>query len=1413
MRFLHRSLAVCAALIALNGESSAQVDITTWQVNLQHTGNNASETILTPGNISSPGNFGLLFSQSMDGMTFGQPLLVSGLTVAGATHNVVYAATEHCSLFAFDADSNSGNNSSPLWQASLLPAGTVPVPQSVVGSGDIPIELGITTTPVIDTGSSTIYIVSKVQRTSDTTYHQYLYALDLATGAAKFGSPVEITASFPGTSSDASGGSIPFSPLHEHLRSAMVLYDGIIYLAYASHSDTTPYHGEILGYDATKLTLVKSFITTPNNGTPEGGIWQSGASPAVDSSGNMYVAVGNGAWDQTSPSYGTNWGESMLKLPTSGTFDVSYSNTLNWFTPNNWQTLNNGDLDVGSGGLTLLPDQSGPHQHILVGAGKGSVIYVVDRDNMSGMNSPDGAIQEIPDIGGNYNFATPAYYNGYIYFSNSGGPLEQRAVGYNSADGSYISTTPTTSTDVFNNKGSSCFISSNGTTNGIVWILDGSGIRAYNATNVSGSPIYTANATLPGNVSCQNTKFSIPMVANGKLYYTAYSGSGPYTGHLLVYGLLPTPAGSPAAPSDAAASATSSSSTAVTWTSHSNDESGFIINRSTSPTTGFTKVGTAGAGVTTYPDTGLSPLTTYYYQVMATNTDGTSSATNVASATTFPSYTENGLVAFWRMDETGGGTVSDSTAASHTGTINGEAAIATGYINNGVNFHGNGEASNISVADTSDLEFTAAQSFTVSAWINPSTVTGKEETIIAKSRDTGNYYGIWLNTSGQWVFRGPGGDVTSGSTTVSQGTWTHVAVVQNGAANTRTIYVNGLATGSGAAQAGNGTGAFWMAQQNVSGSPESFVGTLDEVRVYNRALAASEITNLMGPAVLDVQSTQTHGSAGVFGYTVWPFTAKAVEPRKGSVVGAYNLVMYFPTAVSGITATLGIKGGGTPVGKAGTVSYDSTGRTVTVPLTGVGNAQGLNVHLSGITPGGGTADIPFNVLWGDVNADNIVDSLIDPAIVQHNDTTVVAGSTYLYDLNCDGVVNATDNTLVTNAAGTSLGAQIPTDLAIYQPAVALSSNGGNTPDMAVDQSLISRWESTQQVDPEWMYVNLGSVCTIQTVILDWENAAGENYTIQVANNSSGPWNTVQTITGNTTSGIHTYPSLNTTGQYVRMYGTMRDSNYGYSLLDFQVIGLSGTTGSSTIPTVNSATAETATTGNAFSYQIAATNSPTSFNATGLPAGLSVSTSTGLISGTPTRTGTASVTISATNASGTGSETLTITVEAPFQAWENLYFTSAQLANPAVSGPMVAPAGDGISNLMKYALNLNPNTGGVGGLPVESITSTGGKQYLTLTYTQVIADTDLTYTVQVSSDLATWSSGSSDTSAPAVTNNSDGKTQTVVVQDLTAEGSAARRFIRLQVIQTQPPVAPNGEKVAVPPGSASRRSVGPVRKSQ
>lgn len=321
--------------------ASAQVDITTWQVNQQHWGLNSSETILTPGAVQTPQAFGLLYTQQTDGQTYGQPLFMSMATLNTLPgsfrdqnpHNVVYVATQSGSLFAFDADVASA---APLWQASLIPAGKTPITKDDVQSGDILGNLAVTTTPVIDPSTSTIYIVSTVKDagSAQPSYHQYLYALDLKTGQTKT-SPLLIQPTFPGiplplspTDKDqvtAPAGQIPFSALHEHLRAAMTLSKGILYLVYASHSDEPPYYGEILGYDVSSFPakLVKTFITN-TNGTDQGdGIWQSGAAPAFDSNGNLYVMTGNGPFDQIPDGNGkvnqNDWGESVLRLPTNST--------------------------------------------------------------------------------------------------------------------------------------------------------------------------------------------------------------------------------------------------------------------------------------------------------------------------------------------------------------------------------------------------------------------------------------------------------------------------------------------------------------------------------------------------------------------------------------------------------------------------------------------------------------------------------------------------------------------------------------------------------------------------------------------------------------------------------------------------------------------------------------------------------------------------------------------------------------------------------------------------------------------------------------------------------------------------------------------------------------------------------------
>ena len=259
------------------GLARGGVSITTWQADLAHTGHNLNELQLSPQNVASSKDFGLVFSQTIDGQTYAQPLVASGIKIDGAEHDIVYVTTEHDSVYAFDADDTAGSNARPLWHDVLLPVGARPVPQSVFGSSDISVELGITATPVIDLASQTIYMVSKIQTIANGSVEQYLHALDLSTGAEKFGGPVLINPTFAGSASDGRHGVIPFNALRENSRAALALYQDIVYVTFGSLSDGLPYHGEVLGYDAKTLQLAKAFIASPNGDESGCGIWQAGA--------------------------------------------------------------------------------------------------------------------------------------------------------------------------------------------------------------------------------------------------------------------------------------------------------------------------------------------------------------------------------------------------------------------------------------------------------------------------------------------------------------------------------------------------------------------------------------------------------------------------------------------------------------------------------------------------------------------------------------------------------------------------------------------------------------------------------------------------------------------------------------------------------------------------------------------------------------------------------------------------------------------------------------------------------------------------------------------------------------------------------------------------------------------------------
>ncbi|HME71568.1 MAG TPA: pyrrolo-quinoline quinone [Myxococcota bacterium] len=493
------------------------------------TGQNLNETVLTPANVT-PVNFGRLYSYPLDGTAYAAPLYVANLNIPNqGFHNVVYVATEHDSVYAFDAD---GLSSSPLWQVSFinLAAGVTPVPAADTGSPDFSPEVGITGTPVIDPASGTLYVVAKTKEvvSNTATYVQRLHALALATGAEKLGGPVVIMTSVAGSGDGAQGGQVPFNPLRENQRPALLLLNGVVYVAFASHGDQAPYHGWVLGFDATTLQLVMKYNTTPNGSA--GGIWHSGGGLAADSAGDIYFVTGNGTFDANSG--GLDYGDSIEKISPSGA-------VLDYFTPHDQPNMNANDLDLGSGSPLLLPDQSGPYPHLLVTAGKTGTIYVVNRENMGHYNPnndsqiPQALANIIP--GGTVhtgNFKAPVYFGGSVYFGAVSDPIRALQL-----SGGSLSTTTSQSPEAYNFPGGAIAISANGNTNGILWAVERPDVtvpgvlHAYDATNLD-SEFYNSNQSGSRDTLDFATKFAPPTVVNGKVFVGSVS-------QLAVYGLLP----------------------------------------------------------------------------------------------------------------------------------------------------------------------------------------------------------------------------------------------------------------------------------------------------------------------------------------------------------------------------------------------------------------------------------------------------------------------------------------------------------------------------------------------------------------------------------------------------------------------------------------------------------------------------------------------------------------------------------------------------------------------------------------------------------------------------------------------------------------------------------------------------------
>jgi hypothetical protein len=519
--------------------------VLTYHNDNARTGQNLQEKVLTPANVTSP-TFGKLFSFPVDGYVYAQPLYVSKVPVAGQLHNVVFVATEHNSVYAFDADNKT---SAPLWHRSFIdPANGIttvpyqdtasppgyagPGPVLPDGCGDLTPEIGISGTPVIDPATGTLYVVAKTKEVSgvNVAYQHRLHALDIRTGISRPGSGRALQASVPGTTSPNDGnGNVLFQSLRQNQRAALLLSSNVISVAFSSHCVIRPYQGWVLAFDATTLDPLGAFNAVPSDPKGKGGIWHSGGGPAADAGGNVFVMTGDGPFDAAAG--GNSYGDSVLKL-TNGSLAVA-----DYFTPFNQADLEVSNADMSSGGPLLLPDQSVGPPRLMVSAGKQGVVYLLNRDSMGQFQagSDSQIVQSFPGgvcgAGMCAVFGTPAYFNNMVYTVAVNDSLKAYSLsaGRLSLSGQ--------STNTFKWPGATPVISADGSDNGIVWALEtnGSGapavLRAYSAAGVS-SELYNSDQNPGRDNPGRAVKFTVPTIANGKVYVGSQH-------QLSVFGLLP----------------------------------------------------------------------------------------------------------------------------------------------------------------------------------------------------------------------------------------------------------------------------------------------------------------------------------------------------------------------------------------------------------------------------------------------------------------------------------------------------------------------------------------------------------------------------------------------------------------------------------------------------------------------------------------------------------------------------------------------------------------------------------------------------------------------------------------------------------------------------------------------------------
>ncbi len=1415
MRTLSRSLRVASActVVALwlapaPVQAQTATDVLSYHGNTPTSiGVNSAEQQITPASIGAS-TFGKQFATDITdipnttgipastlpsginytaaaGQVYAEPLVKTGVNITtGASkgvHDVVFVATSMDSLFAIDAtggtilwkDSflyNASGNSNLL--NPTIAAGITACPGGYgteLNSQDISPWIGIVGTPVIDGTNGYIYLVAKTREvhSADQTHPHYvltLHKVRLADGldtsavmadttlqtsdtTFTFNSGPYVVGSGLGAITVSGQSRIYLNAVRHMARPALELYNGRVYVALGSHGDNQPYHGWVLTYDASTLACNGCWNPTPSATEGEGGIWQGGAGVVIDASGYIYFEIGNGAFDGTIsgttvsgldgkgfPAKG-DYSDCFMKLALDPTTTQGSQGTnlngwglkvVDYFAPYNNHTLDSGDKDVGSGGPTLLPDAAGStaHPHLMIGAGKEGKFYLIDRDNMGEFSTTDNIVQTFA-MANSGSFCASAYFNGRFYTTAGYGgvtaswPLANAAITTGSGQ---------SSADTIAFPGCSPYISANGSNNGVVWIVDkGTGqLRAYDASNLA-TELWTSNLNATRDALGSAVKFSVPTPVNGHVYVGTAD-------HLVVYGPPVPPTAPPAAPTALSASATGPSTVALSWTDNSNNENGFRVERS-SDNVNFTEVATVGVNQTTYGDSGLSAQATYYYRVRAANLYNTvsySAYTNVASATT-PGTGSQLPVYLYHFDE-GAGTAAADSVSGNNGVLAGvppPAWIAPGRIGNSdLSFNGSG---------------TYAQVGSSAAFSFGFDTTG--------------------GTGSGWSFAGSSGY------NASNGSPDGVSFYSQ--SQTAAVVATGTAT-SGSTPVGIGTYDFQFKAAQITGTPADIRITVTDSAgkaVFSTATRDYALSTPAGTwAQFDFPFSVTDAPAN--DYLVVKFSS---DSNNGSTFGWDTITGTFtPTFVSSVRVATDLS----PT--LGTTSS----LLCWINTTQVGNDTHYKAPaITGVEQAAASNDIN----WGYLDSKGHICMAVGDSTLAS--TTVIndgkwhhvgfsrdasAGTVKIY---IDGVLN-TSGTLTTGSKTSS-----------FQLIGALSDvlsdgttfAGGNyfngqlddvrIYNLVVDPAVVSSL-ALPPAAPTKLVVTPASGTELD---LGWtDNATNETGYEVWRSISGGAWVRVAQLAANTVSYMDVGLTQGTSySYYVRAVDSAgsADSNTVNSSTPMPPQTPSGAMVTSLTPyEVDLQWVDNSS--NESGFKILRRVNNVNFAEIG-----SLPPNTTTYQDKSVQPGIAyEYHIQAYNIAGYSDFAgLGVTTPTQYQAYLASYFTSQQLSDPTITGDGADPDHDGISNLLEYAFGTDPTHADVSNLPTVSMQN----GYMTISFIQRVAPTDVTYTVEVSGDMNTWNSGSGYTTQVS-TAAIDSATQRVVVRDNTLVSAAARRFIRVRV---------------------------------